>query len=120
MPRGRRAEDRIMLEMALVGYQSQKEKIEERIKEIPQRGGARQDRRRTKEALGGASQAQGARKIASQAEVTTFQVKIPPEAGHDVIHLAFGCNDTGFKEDSSITNGLREQSIVGDQNFCLG
>jgi hypothetical protein len=34
MPRGRSAEDRTMLEMALVGYRYEREKIEEKVREI--------------------------------------------------------------------------------------
>jgi hypothetical protein len=37
MPRGRRNEDSIMLQMALIGYQHQKQRIDEKIHEIEAR-----------------------------------------------------------------------------------
>jgi cell division septum initiation protein DivIVA len=37
MPRGRRNEDLIMLQMALIGYQHEKQKIDEKIHEIEAR-----------------------------------------------------------------------------------
>jgi hypothetical protein len=37
MPRGKRNEDLIMLQMALIGYQHQKQKIDEKIHEIEAR-----------------------------------------------------------------------------------
>jgi hypothetical protein len=37
MPRGRRKEDLVMLQMALIGYQHQKEQIDEKIHEIEAR-----------------------------------------------------------------------------------
>ena len=37
MPRGKRKEDLVMLEMALIGYQQQKLKIDEKIHEIEAR-----------------------------------------------------------------------------------
>jgi hypothetical protein len=37
MPRGKRKEDQVMLQMALIGYQHQKETIDEKIREIEAR-----------------------------------------------------------------------------------
>jgi hypothetical protein len=37
MPRGKRNEDLVMLQMALIGYQHQKQKIDEKIHEIEAR-----------------------------------------------------------------------------------